>query len=310
MTKLSRPGRKATLDSMELRSHKGTVELREGPNGPMITGYMAVFDKRSADMGFIETIDPAAFNKTLQEADVRGIGNHNTDWLLGRTKPGTMRVRNDGNGVYYEIDVNMSDPDGQRAYQKVQRGDWDGSSFTFQTIRDEWNWDTSPPERRLLEVSLIEGGPCTFPAYPDATATARALAPIAEKVGKPVEDLVTAMRSGDIRSLINGGTTMSSQESVAVEERTDEPEKRVGKMISAANLETLHSVHESLSAAASGLRDLIDVAQTESPAGSEVADAADVNDKDEDSQANGERGLSFTAAEVELRTRLAALEAA
>lgn len=181
----------------------------------MIVGYGAVFNRDSADMGFIEQVDPSAFTKTLQEADVRGLGNHDANWLLGRTKAGTMRLRSDANGLYYEIDVNPQDPDGQRALAKVQRGDWDGSSFSFQTVRDEWNWQTQPPQRRLLEVSLIDVGPVTFPAYPDATAASRALEPIAEKVGRPVGELVTALKTGEIRSIM-GGTTMDGEESRAV----------------------------------------------------------------------------------------------
>jgi HK97 family phage prohead protease len=168
----------------------------------MITGYAAVFNRDSSDMGFIEQVDPAAFDKTIREADVRGLANHDQNWLLGRTKAGTMRVAKDTVGLRYEIDVNTADPDGQRALAKVQRGDWDGSSFSFATISDQWNWSTTPPQRRLTEVRLVDVGPVTYPAYPDATAEARALAPIAGKLGRPVEELVTALRTGEIRSLL------------------------------------------------------------------------------------------------------------
>ena len=104
----------------EYRSFREPCELREGANGPMICGYGVVFNSRSADMGFIETVAPEAVTKTLSEADIVGTGNHENSWLLGRTRAGTMRLRPDARGVFYEIDVNMDDPDGQRAYQKVQ----------------------------------------------------------------------------------------------------------------------------------------------------------------------------------------------
>lgn len=195
---------------MEHRSHKGDVELRASADGnPVITGYAAVFNRDSADMGFIEQVDPAAFNRTLTQADVRGLGNHEPDWLLGRSKSGTLRLSTDSTGLRYEIDVNVADPDGQRAVEKIRRRDMDGSSFSFQTIRDEWNWETVPPQRRLLEVALVDVGPVTFPAYPDATASARAmrgaLEPIAARCGRDVSELVDAMKAGEIRSLIDGG---------------------------------------------------------------------------------------------------------
>lgn len=189
---------------METRAHKGTVEVREGPNGPMIAGYAAVFNRDSEDMGFIEQVDPGAFTKTLAEADIRALGNHDANWLLGRAKAGTLRLRADGTGLYYEVDVNTADPDGQRALAKVQRGDWDGSSFGFVAVRDTWDWQAAPPKRRLLEARLLDVGPVTYPAYPDSTAASRALDRFATATGRPVEELVAALRTGEIRSIIQG----------------------------------------------------------------------------------------------------------
>lgn len=302
----------------EVRSFKQPCEVREGPNGPMICGYGVVFNSDSSDMGFIEQVDPGAATKTIQEADVRGLANHDPNWLLGRVKSGTMRLRQDTHGVWYEIDVNTQDPDGVRALAKVQRRDWDGSSFTFQAIRDEWDWQSEPPRRRLLEFKMLDCGPVTYNAYPDATATSRALEPIAARVGKPVDELVAALAKGggEIRSLINGGT-MST-----IEAETDAPasdpeagrggepleEGRAGKQISAANVEKLQAVHDSLSAAAEGIRDLMDVAQTGAPSDSEVGAPAD-KDPEEDAEGNT-RSLSMLQAEVEMRQRVARLEAA
>lgn len=158
------------------RTGPSTAEIRAAPSGgAVIGGYCAVFNSPSEDMGFVETIDPNAFSKTLQEADVRALGNHQPDWLLGRTKPGTLKLTTDATGLAYSISINQADPDGVRAIEKVRRGDWDGSSFTFQTISDQWDWSASPPERRLLEVALIDVGPCTWPAYQAATAQARSI---------------------------------------------------------------------------------------------------------------------------------------
>lgn len=188
---------------LEQRYNKSTLELRDGPNGPMITGYAAVYNSDSENLGgFIEQIDPAAFTKTLQEADVRGLANHDENWLLGRSKPGTLRLASDSIGLRYEIDINTVDPDGQRAHAKVQRRDWDGSSFSFQCVRDQWDWGAQPPRRRVLECALVDVGPVTYPAYPDTTAAARALSRLAEKLNRDPERLALALRSGEIRSLL------------------------------------------------------------------------------------------------------------
>jgi HK97 family phage prohead protease len=217
---------------METRDYKGTVEVRANPETgrPMIAGYGIVFNSDSENLGgFIEQVDPGAVTKTLGEADIRGIANHNSDWTLGRVKAGTMRLRPDARGVYYEIDVNADDPDGQRALAKVQRGDWDGSSFCFETVQEQWDWDATPARRRLLEIKLIEMGPVAFPAYPDSTSTARAaLAKIAKKVGQPVERMVEALRSGEIRSLVdrNQEDAVKTWEAIALADEEERAEER------------------------------------------------------------------------------------
>lgn len=232
---------------METRDNRSTVEVREGPNGnPVITGYGIVFNSDSENLGgFIEQVDPGAVTKTLAEADIRAIANHDSNWLLGRKKSGTARFVADARGVRYEIDVNPNDPDGVRAVEKVRRGDWDGSSFCFETLQESWDWDATPARRRLLELKLVEMGPVTFPAYPDSTATAqRALAKIAKKLGHPVERMVEALKSGEIRSLVDAKPV----EEGTVEAIDETVEERVGKKLSAKSLEAIQRAIQELSA--------------------------------------------------------------
>jgi len=281
---------------MENRSYKGTVEVRDGLNGvPIITGYAAVFNRDSSDMGFIEQVDPRAFDKTIHEADVRGLGNHDVNWLLGRSKASTLRMSVDQIGLRYEIDVNQADPDGVRAVEKVRRGDWDGSSFSFQAVRDEWNWEANPPQRRLLEVALIDVGPVTFPAYPDATAATRsALEPIAKRSGKDVDELVTALRAGEIRSLLEPPAAAPPPDDTELVVVFDETlaELRAGKKLSAASMAKIR-------AAMDNLRDLIG-ADDDGADDETLLDQA--LESDSISSAKEQDSLPFTA-EARLRLR-------
>lgn len=222
--------------------------MRDNAAGkPMIVGYGIVFNSDSSDMGFVEQVDPGAVTKTLQEADVRALANHDADWLLGRSKSGTLRLTRDNIGVRYEIDVNVNDPDGQRALEKVRRGDMDGASFCFETVRDEWNWEAQPPQRRLQEIRLIDIGPVTYPAYPDSTAAARALQPIADRCGKPVDELVSAMQRGEIRSMIESEEVEDGRRAETLEaEVVVGLESRAGKMLSAANAALVRAALETL----------------------------------------------------------------
>lgn len=189
---------------MERRDRSGKLELRDTADGPVIFGYAAVFNADSEDMGFIEQIDPRAFDKTIREADVRGLFNHDPSRLLARSKNGTMRLFVDSTGLGYEMSVDPANPLVQDVLSNLRAGNLDGSSFSFRTIQDQWDWSATPPQRRLLEVALEDVGPVTFPAYQDATSAARsALQPIAKRMRRNVDELVKALQSGEIRSIMS-----------------------------------------------------------------------------------------------------------
>lgn len=71
-----------------------TQEFRVSPEGesPKIAGYAAVFDSPSVDFGWVETIDPHAFDAILAtNPDVRAYWNHDDNFVLGRTAPAQER---------------------------------------------------------------------------------------------------------------------------------------------------------------------------------------------------------------------------
>lgn len=151
--------------------------VEDGDGQPHIQGYGAVFNEWSLDLGgFRESIEPGAFTKTLQEADVRSLWNHNVDYILGRNKSGTLRLYQDERGLGYDV----IPPDAQWARDlivSIMRGDVSQASFGFETLRDKWDQDEDGNvTRRLLEVKLYDVGPVTFAAYPQTSAEARSKA--------------------------------------------------------------------------------------------------------------------------------------
>ncbi len=82
------------------------LELRvaDGANGPVLSGYAAVFNKWSEDLGgFREMIKPGAFKKTIAEADIRACINHDPNLILGRNKAGTLTLSENNLGLKYEV---------------------------------------------------------------------------------------------------------------------------------------------------------------------------------------------------------------
>lgn len=153
------------------------AEVRADGDGPMISGYSAMFGKESQDLGgFIEKIARGAFAKTIREnPNIMALFNHNANNVLGRTGNGTLRLEENRVGLRMEVDL----PDTQTAKEVrelIARGDITGQSFAFETLRDSWEYpDGDKPIRTLQEVRLFDVGPVTFPAYQDTKVSARAL---------------------------------------------------------------------------------------------------------------------------------------
>ena len=155
------------------------MRVRKGDNGKRtIEGYAAKFNALSQDLGgFQEKLHEKTFDRCLKRCDVRGLRNHDPDKLLGRTKSGTMRLATDDIGLRYEIDVPETQV-GRDTVTDIERGDLDGSSFSFTVDEgdDDWDMTTTPPTRTVRNVrDLFDVGPVTYPAYLDTTTAARSL---------------------------------------------------------------------------------------------------------------------------------------
>jgi HK97 family phage prohead protease len=182
---------------IERRFTAGAVEVRQRGSEIVIEGHAAVFDKLSQNLGgFVERVMPGAFTKTLKEADVRALFNHDSNLVLGRNKSGTLELSEDDSGLYYRI----SPPDTNYANDLVkllQRGDVSHSSFAFMAIDEEWGVSEQDfPRRDLVQVHLVDVSPVTYAAYLDTDAgtggRSAALVGLARRAGVPVTDLIDA----------------------------------------------------------------------------------------------------------------------
>ena len=147
---------------------------REEEGNKSIEGYFAVFNSvYDIAPGMSESIAPGAFSKSLA-GDIRALVNHDTSLVLGRTKAGTLVLREDSRGLWGHIDINPNDVAAMDLYARVQRGDVDQCSFGFE-IRSQ---DTDIKEDgsihwTLTEIELYEVSCCTFPAYEETSISAR-----------------------------------------------------------------------------------------------------------------------------------------
>ncbi len=165
------------------------LELRVDEDTGGITGYAAVFNKWSEDLGFFkEKIQEGAFKRTIDADDVRALINHDPNLIIGRTKNKTLKLWEDDKGLGYDVQL----PDTSYANdlrESIKRKDITQNSFGFQAVQDEWSKDGA--KRTLTEVKLFDVSPVTFPAYKQTSVALR------KQTGMEFQELCDALVMAD-----------------------------------------------------------------------------------------------------------------
>ncbi len=170
--------RSLAIDEVESAVPLLAVESRseDGAEREYIVGYAAKFGVLSLDLGdFVERIDPGAFGIVAERRgrrkplETRALWNHDANYPLARY-PGTLSMSVDEIGLRYEFPV----PDtsyGRDIASNIRAGIVKGSSFSFTVPSggDAWSVEDGRSVRVISRIdSLLDVGPVTFPAYPDA----------------------------------------------------------------------------------------------------------------------------------------------
>ncbi len=174
--------RSLAIDEIESAVPLLAVESRseDGAEREWIVGYAAKFGVNSLELdgSFIERIDPAAFGIVAERRgrkkplETRALWNHDPNYPLARY-PGTLRMTVDEVGLRYEFPV----PDttyGRDIASNIRAQIVKGSSFSFTVPSggDSWAVEDGRSVRTIQKIdTLLDVGPVTFPAYPDADVT-------------------------------------------------------------------------------------------------------------------------------------------
>jgi uncharacterized protein len=139
---------------------------------------------------WLEEIASGAFDKSIQQKNQKALWNHDSSKPLGSVAAGTLRFNSDVSGLNYDDDV-PNNSWGNDAYESVQRGDVDGSSFGFKCLNDVWSKvqyeGREIYKRSIIEADLFEVSPCTFPAYDSSEISCRNLETFKEDLKKNTE---------------------------------------------------------------------------------------------------------------------------
>lgn len=161
-------------DTKEVRFSVRELRAEKGDDGERyFTGYAAVFNSLSADMGggWKEVIRTGAFTKSLAaKREIRHLVNHDKSLLLGNTLAGTTEIWED------EVGLRFRTLCADRTYEtdlikSIERGDASKNSFSFRVVgKNGQRWsrtdDAAYELRELLEVEIFEVSTLTCdPAY-------------------------------------------------------------------------------------------------------------------------------------------------
>jgi len=180
---LGRARFRAALDATSVHVTRSLDPAAAIPFG----GTAILFNKRtwigSRDFGFWEQISPEAVTKTLLEADVRFLQNHNPDLLLARTNPGmradsaaTLELTASSGGLLVAADMAPTSY-AQDLAILLERRDISQMSFAFDPLA--WTREQLPDGSMLItitELRLFDVAVVTYPAYEETDAGLRAAA--------------------------------------------------------------------------------------------------------------------------------------
>lgn len=168
-------------NNIEIRATNSTPVVSQ--DSRTVEGYAVVFNSQSEDLGFYETINPAAITEeVLMRSDVFCLFNHDQDKVLARSKYGTgsLQLQLDEQGLKYTFTAPNTDL-GDELLEYLRRGDIDSSSFAFTVSTDEGSevWTTGTDGRQYREILKIDElhdvSPVWNPAYTSTSVSQRTL---------------------------------------------------------------------------------------------------------------------------------------
>lgn len=136
----------------------------------IVEGYALRFNTESHLLGeFVETISPKAL-ENADLSDVRCLIDHNSSYVLGRTKANTLSLKVDDEGLYFRCQLPNTSY-ARDLYENIKLGNVNQCSFGFTVDEDGDEFEkrsdglfkrTVNKIKALFDVSVV-----TYPAYED-----------------------------------------------------------------------------------------------------------------------------------------------
>jgi HK97 family phage prohead protease len=171
-----------------------TQELRAAGTDakPRISGYAARFNiKTQLQPGLREVIRPGAFRNTVaRQDDCYACFNHDPQLILARVRAGSLRLKEDDNGLWFDADIDPGVSYAQDLYRNIQNGTISECSFGFYAKDDNFvedDEDEGELLRELRECQVFDVSPVVEPQYQGTSVDARSRAMFPDGLPQSVE---------------------------------------------------------------------------------------------------------------------------
>lgn len=168
-----------------------TQELRAAGDGkPKISGYAAKYNAvTELQPGLREIIRPGAFGNTVANEDpCYCCFNHDQEKIISRTESGTLRLKEDERGLWFDSDIDLSVSYASDLYRNIKNGNVSECSFGFYVVRENYaNQKDGSILRELLEVRCFDVSPVIQPQYSGGVTSVSARSMFPEGMPTSVE---------------------------------------------------------------------------------------------------------------------------
>ena len=210
-------------DVRSINLQLASLTTRDAENGShKITGYGMLFNQPSVPMPFIEYIKPEALDG-LDLSNVMLLRSHDFDQILARVDSGTLSVRVDDKGLYFEATMPETTL-GNDTLADIKAGNIKGCSIGFNIGDDDWSRDDSGQTiHQINEISQLNEISLTpIPAYQQTSANVeRSLKQFLEKGGTEMPQEVK-----DLKDKESGTQEPNSTDENSKEETRDDSSKK------------------------------------------------------------------------------------
>lgn len=150
------------------------ADVYEDSDALELCGTAAAYNTLSGDLGgFREQLAPGCFMRSLANSDdVVALFNHDASKVLGRTKSGTLKLRDTKQGLTFRCQLDPNQQMHRDLHASVKRGDISECSFAFTVNPDGDQFENVADERgktflrrTVRDCKLHDVSAVTFPAY-------------------------------------------------------------------------------------------------------------------------------------------------